>query len=231
MKGHSNIDFLKLFFHNTCSTHLKKYNHIVVQSLRHVQLFVTPWTEVCQASLFITISQSLLKLMSLVWMMPSNHFIFCHPLLLLPSIFPNIRLFSSELAFHIRWPKYWSCRFSISPSNVYSGLISFRIDWFDLLAVQGTLWVLLIATWNNPFPSQTKFSCRLLLSHHSHATYNTSKAKELCLFWILKATWGYFTLVQSNQNLLHQSGRISALFFSWKQYSLSNEFSRGHSYP
>ena len=170
---------------------------VAVQLLSRVQLFVTPWTAVCQASLFVTASQSLLKFMSIVWMMPSNHLILCRPLLLLPSIFPNIRVFSNELAFHIRWPKYWSCRFSISPSNVYSGLISFRIDWFDLLAVQETLWVLLIATWNNSFPSQTKFSCRLLLSHYSHATYNTSKAKELCLFWILKATWGYFTLVQS----------------------------------
>ena len=100
---------------------------------------VTPWAAVHQASLSFTISWSLLKLMFLESVMPSNHLILCHPLLLLPSIFPSIRVFSSELALHIRWPKYWSFSFSISASNEYSGLISFRIDWFDLLAVQGTL--------------------------------------------------------------------------------------------
>ena len=108
-----------------------------VQLLSCVQLFVTPWTAACQAALSITNSRSLLQLMSIESVMPSNHLILCHPLLLLPSIFPNIRVFSNESALHIRWPKYWS--FSISPSNEYSGLISFRIDWFDLLAVQGTL--------------------------------------------------------------------------------------------
>ena len=108
-----------------------------VQSLHHVQLFVTPWTAACQASLPFTISQSLFKLMPIESMMPSNHLILCHTLLLLPSIMPSIRVFSNESALCIRWPKYWS--FSISPSNEYSGLISFRVDWFDLLAVQGTL--------------------------------------------------------------------------------------------
>ena len=98
---------------------------------------VTPWTAACQVSLPITNSWSLLKLMSIRLVMPSNHLILCHPLLLLPSIFPSIRVFSNESALHIRWPKYWS--FSISPSNKYSGLISFRIDWLDLLKVQGTL--------------------------------------------------------------------------------------------
>ena len=98
--------------------------------------FVTPWTAACQASLSITNSWSLLKLMSIESMMPFNHFILCHPLPLLPSIFPSIKIFSSELALHIRWQKYWS--FSISPSNEYSGLISFRIDSFDPLSVQGT---------------------------------------------------------------------------------------------
>ena len=97
---------------------------------------MTPWTAAHQASLSITISRSLLKLMSFESVMPSNHLIFCHPLLLLPSIFPSIKVFSNESALPIRWPKYWS--FSISPSNEYSRLISFRIDWFDLLAVQGT---------------------------------------------------------------------------------------------
>ena len=95
-----------------------------------------PWTEACQASLPFTISQSLLKLMSIELVMPSNHLILCCPLLLLPSIFPSIRVFSNESVLCIRWPKYWSFSFSISPSNKYSGLISFRIDWLDLLAVQ-----------------------------------------------------------------------------------------------
>ena len=108
-----------------------------VQSLSHVQIFETPWTVVCQASQSITISCSLLKLMSIESMMPSNHLIDCHPLLLLPSIFPSIRVFSSESLLHIRWPEYWSFSFSISPSNEYSRLISFRIDCLDLLAVQG----------------------------------------------------------------------------------------------
>ena len=110
-----------------------------VQSLSCVRLFVTPWIAAHQASLSITISWSLLKLISIVLVMPSNHLILCHPLLLLPSMFPSIRVFSSESALHIRWPKYWSFNFSISPSNEYSGLISFRMDWLDLLAVQGTL--------------------------------------------------------------------------------------------
>ena len=100
---------------------------------------VTPWTAARQASLSITNSQSLLKLMSIESVMPSNHLILCHPLLLPPSIFPSIRVFSSESVLCIRWPKYWNFSFNISPSNEYSGLISFRIDWFDLLAVQGTL--------------------------------------------------------------------------------------------
>ena len=110
-----------------------------VQSLRHVRLIVTPWTAAHQVSLSITNSWSLLKLMSTESVMPSNHLILCHPLLLLPSIFPTIRVFSNELALHIRWPKYWHFSFSISPSNEYSELISFTIDWLDLLAVQGTL--------------------------------------------------------------------------------------------
>ena len=108
-----------------------------VQSLSHFQLFVTPWSAARQASLSISNSQSLLRLMSIESMMPSSHLILCHPLLLLPSIFPSLGVFSSESVLHIRWPKYWS--FSISLCNECSGLISFRIDWFDLLAVQGTL--------------------------------------------------------------------------------------------
>ena len=110
-----------------------------VQSLSHVWLFVTSWTAVRQASLSITNSLSLLKLMPIESVMPSHHLIFCCPLLLLPSIFPSIRVFSNELVLRNRGPKYWSFSFSISPSDEYSGLISFRIDWLDLLAVQGTL--------------------------------------------------------------------------------------------
>ena len=110
-----------------------------VQSLSGVQLLVTPWTAARKASLSITISQSLFKLMSIEPVMPSNHLILCHPLLLLPSIFPSIRVFSNESILCIRWPKYWSCSFSISPSSENSGLISFRMDWLDLFAVQRTL--------------------------------------------------------------------------------------------
>ena len=110
-----------------------------VQSLSCVQLFVTPWTAACQASLSFTISQKLLKFMSLESVMPSNHLILCHSLLLPPSTFPSIRVFSNESTLLIRWPKYWSFSFSINSSNEYSGLISFRVEWFDLLAVQETL--------------------------------------------------------------------------------------------
>ena len=116
--------------------HIPQYSS--VQSLSG-QLFETTWTAACQASLSITNSWSLLKFMSIKSVMPSNHLILCHPLLLLPSVFPSIRVFSSESVLCIRWPKYWSFRFSISPSNEYSGLIFFRIDWLGLLAVQGTL--------------------------------------------------------------------------------------------
>ena len=111
---------------------------LVVLSRHWVVLFVTSWTAAHQASLSFTISQSLLKLMPIESVMWSSHLILCHPLLL-PSIFPSIRVFSNELVLCIRWPKYWSCSFSISPSNEYSGLISFTIDWLDLLAVQGSL--------------------------------------------------------------------------------------------
>ena len=109
-----------------------------VQSLSRVWTFVTPWTTACQASLSITNSQGLLKLMSIESVMPSNHLILCHPLLLLPSIFPSIRVFSNESALRIRWPKYWNLSFNMSLSNEHPGLISFRMDWLDLLAVQGT---------------------------------------------------------------------------------------------
>ena len=110
-----------------------------VQSLSHVQLYETPLTEAHQASLSITNSQNLFKLMTIESVMPSNYLILCGPLLLPPSIFPSIRVFSNESVLHIRWPKYWRFSFSIRPSNEYSGLISFRMDWLYLLAVQGTL--------------------------------------------------------------------------------------------
>ena len=115
---------------------IKRQFNLVAQSCL---MLCDPMDAACQASLSFTVSQSLLKLMSIESVMPSNHLILCHPLLLLPSIFPSIRALSSESVLCIRWPKYWSFSFSISPSNEYSGLISFRIDWLDLLAAQGTL--------------------------------------------------------------------------------------------
>ena len=119
----------KLFF-----TFFKPFSS--VQLFSHVRLFATPWTATCQASLSITNSRNLLKLMSIIYMMPSNPLILCRPLLL-PPIPPSIRVFSNESPLHIRWPKYWSFSLSISPSNEHPGLISFRMDWLDLLAVQG----------------------------------------------------------------------------------------------
>ena len=117
----------------------KTYQFSSVQSLSHVQLFLTPWTASRQVSLFITNSRSLLKLMSIGSVMPINRLSLCRSLLLPPSIFPSIRVFSSKSVLCIRWPKYWSFSFSISPSSEFLGLISFRMDWFDLLAAQGTL--------------------------------------------------------------------------------------------
>ena len=110
-----------------------------VQSFSHVQLFATPWTAAHQASLSLTNSRSLLKFMSIKLVMPSNHLNLCFPLILLPSIFPSTKVFSNESTLYIRWPKYWNISFSISPSNEYSGLISYKIYWFDLLAARGTL--------------------------------------------------------------------------------------------
>ena len=134
---------------------------------------MTPWTTTCQASLSITNSQSFLKHVSIKSVMPPNHLIFCCPLLLLPSILPSIRAFSNETILHIRWPKYWSFSFNISPSNEYSGLVSFRIDWLDLLAVQGTL--------------------KSLLQHH------TSKASNLpCpAFFMVQLQHSYMTIAKT----------------------------------
>ena len=147
----------------------KSFQFNSVQSLSHVQLFGFPWTAARQASLSITNSRSLLKLMSIESVMPTNHLILCHPLFLSPSIFPSIRVFSNESVLCIRWPKYWSFSFNISPSNGYSRLMSFRTDWFDLFAVQGTL--------------------KSLLQHHS------SKASVLqcSVFFIVQLSHPYVT--------------------------------------
>ena len=143
---------------------------LLVQSLSRVRLFASPWTAARQASLSITNAWSMLKLMSTESVMPSNHLILCHPFLLLPSIFPSIRVFSNESALHIRWPKFWNFSFSISPSNEHPGLICFRMDWLDLLAVQGTL--------------------KSLLQHHS------SKAPILrcSAFFVVQLSHPYMTI-------------------------------------
>ena len=152
---------------------------------------MTPWTATRQASLSITNSQSLLKLMSIVSVMPFNHLMLCHPFILLPSIFPSIRVFSSESVLHIRWPKYWNFSFSISPSNEYSGLISFRMDWLDLLAFQGTL--------------------KSLLQHHS------SKASILrrSAFFIVQLSHPYMTTGKTIA-LTRQAfvGKVMSLLFN-----------------
>ena len=164
----SGLKHLKLgCYFNTQSTSTSQFSS--VQPLSRVQLFATPWTATPQASLSITISWSLPKLMSIKSMMPSNHLILCHTLFLLPSIFPSIRVFSNESVLHISCPKYWSFSFNISPSNEYSGLISFRMNWLDLLAEQGTL--------------------KSLLQHHS------SKASILwcSAFFIVQLSHPYMT--------------------------------------
>ena len=145
-----------------------------VQSLSHVQLFATPWTAARQASLSITSSRSLLELMSIESVMLSNHLILCHLLLLPPSIFPNIRVFANESVLCMRWPKYWSFSFSISPSNEFSGLISFRMDWLDLLAVQGTLKSLLQHHSSKPSILQHSAFLMVQLSHPYMTTGKTT---------------------------------------------------------
>ena len=151
---------------------------MLVQLLSRVRLFATPWTAAHQASLSIANSQSLLKLMSIEWVMPSNHLILCRPLLLLPSIFPSIRVFSNESVLCIRWPKDWS--FSISPSNEYSGSISFRIDWFDL-ALQGTLKSLLQHHSSKASILQHSAFCMVQLSHQ-YLTIGKTIALAICNF-------------------------------------------------
>ena len=159
---------------------MAQFHFSSVQSLSQVQLFATPWTAACQASLSVTNSQSLSKLMS-IESVPSNHLILCHPLLLPPSIFPSIRVFSGESVLHIRWPEYSSFSFSVSPSSEYLVLISFRMDWLDLLAVQGPL--------------------RSLLQHHS------SKASilQLSAFFKVQLSHPYMTTGKT----IHYYGKIS----------------------
>ena len=155
-----------------------------VQSLSHVRLFATPWIATRQASLSITNSQSSLRLTSMESVMPSNHLILCRPLLLLPSIFPSIKVFSNKSALHIRWPKYWSFSFNISPSNEHPALISFRMDWLDLLAVQGTL--------------------KNLLQHHSSKAL-ILRSSAFFMVQLTSITWLLENcLVQSNRNLSHK---------------------------
>ena len=149
-----------------------------------IRLFVTPWTAACQPSLSITNSRSLLKLMSTESVMPSNHLILCYSLLLLLSIIPSIRVFSNELVLHIRWPKYWSFSFSISPSNQYSGLISFRMDWLDLLAVQGTLKSLL---WHHSSKASILWHSAFLV-HEGNTKRERPPLESDCLYSNLRLT-------------------------------------------
>ena len=143
--------------------------------------FATPWTAARQASLSITNSQSLLKLMSIELMMPSNHLILCHPLLLLPSVFPSMRVFSKESVLRTRWPKYWSFSFNISPSKEIPGLISFRMDWLDLLAVQGTL-----VFSSTTVQKQQFFGTQLSFWSNSHPHMTTGKTTALYGSWSAK---------------------------------------------
>ena len=154
-----------------------------VQSLSCVQLFVTPWAAACQASLSITNSQSLLKLMSIESVMPSNCLNLCHPLLLLSSLFPSIRVFSNESILQIRWPKYWSFSFSINPSNEYSQLISFRIGWFDLFAVQGTVKSLLQYYSSKASILWHSVIFTIQLSHQYMTTGRTHSYNHMDLCW------------------------------------------------
>ena len=163
---------LKIFLHSKtkmASGPITSWQISSDQLLSHPRLFVTPWATACPASLSITNSLSLPKLMSIESVMPSNHFILCCPLLLLPSIPPSIRVFSNESALHIRWPKYWSFSFNISPSNEHPGLISLRMDWLDLLAVQETL--------------------KNLLQHHS----SKSSILQCSAFFIVQLSHPYMT--------------------------------------
>ena len=185
--------FFKLFSHLGCYIILSRaaVHFSSVQSLSPVQPFAAPWTAACPASLSITNSQSLLKLMSIELVMPSNCLILCHHHLLLLSIFPSIRVFSSESALHIRWPKYWSFSFSISSSNEHPGLISFRMDWLNVLSVQGTL--------------------KSLLQHHS----STASILWHSAFFIVQLSYPYMTTGKTIA-LIRQTfvGKVMSLLFN-----------------
>ena len=171
------------------------------------------WTAACQASLSFTISWSLLKLMSIESVMPSNHLILCHPLLLLPSIFPSIRVFSKELALCIRWPKYWSFSFSISPSSDYLGLISFRIDWFDLLAVQGTLKSLLQ---HHSSKASVLWHLAVFMVQLSHPYMTTGKIIVLIIWtFVGKVMFLLFTVL--SRFVIVFFPRSKCLLISWLQ--------------
>ena len=154
-------------------------NTVVAQSLSPAQLFATPWTAACQASLPFTISWSLLKLMSIESVMPSDHLILCCPLLLLPPILLSIRVFSTESVLRMRWPKYWSFSFSISPSNEYSGLISFMMDWLELLAVQGTL----NSFFQHPISKASMLQCSALFMVYFSGPHMTNGKDTASTIW------------------------------------------------
>ena len=200
-----------------------------------VWLFVTPWTAACQASLSITKSQSLLKLMSIESVVPSNHFILCRPLLLLPSVFPSIRVFSNESALHIRWPKYWSFSFSISPSNEHPGLISFRMDWLDLLAIQGTLKNLLQNHSSKPSILQCSAFFIVQLSHPYITTGKTIAlirwtffGKVMSLLFNMMSRLVITFLPRSKDLLISWLQSPSAVILELKKYKVCHYFQFPH---
>ena len=192
-----------------------------VQSLNRVQLFVTPWTAAHQASLSITNSWSWLKLMSIESVMPSNHLILYCPLLLLPSIFPSIKVFSNESSLHIRWPKYWSSSFNISPSNKHLGLISFRMDWLDLLAVQGTFKRLLQ---HHSSKASIPQCSAFFIVQVSHPCKTTGKTKALIRWTFVGKVMSLLFNVLSRLVITFLP-RSKCLLISWLQspYSVSLE--------
>ena len=205
IKNHFHIVLLLLF---SCYIYM---NNVVVQSLSRVRLFATPWTAAPQASLSFTISWGLLRLTSIELVMPSNHLLLCHPLLLLPSIFCSIRVFSNESALRVRSPMYWNFSFSISPSNEYSGLISFRVDWFDLLQSKGL---------SRVFPSTIQkhqfFSAQPSLWSNSNTYMTTGKIIALTIWtFISKVMSLLFNMLSRFAIAFHSSSKH--LLISWLQ--------------
>ena len=176
-------------------------------------VFVTPWTAAHQASLSITNSWSLLKFMSIELVMPSNHLILCHPLLLPPSIFPSIRVFSNESVLHIRWPKYWNFSFGISPSNEYSGLVSFGIDWLDLLTVQGTLKSLLQ---NHSSKASVLWHSAFFIVQLSHPYMTTGKTTALTRWTVVGKVMSLLLNILSRL-IITFLPRSKSLLISWLQ--------------